>query len=133
MGILDKVIGGLAGPVVSYLNERQKLRSAERIRAEELKEATHKRQIELISQGLAADANWEMVFANQASSTWKDEYELIIISIPTIMSFIPGLAVYVSVGFEALARTPAWYQTLLITIFLANYGIRFWRRNQSDT
>lgn len=133
MGFLDKVLGGLAAPVLNYLSERQKIKSAERMRAEELKEATAKRQVELISQGLAADANWEMTFAQQAASSWKDEYELAVISIPLFMSFIPGLDVYVGRGFDVLGKTPLWYQSLLVTIFLANYGIRSWRRSQSDT
>jgi len=49
------------------------------------------------------------------------------------MAFVPGLSQYVASGFEALAKTPAWYQLMLITLFFATVGIRYWRRNQSDT
>ena len=77
--------------------------------------------------------NWEMEFAKQAASSWKDEYTLIVVSIPAVMAFIPGLDVYVANGFDALSKTPPWYQLMLITLFFATVGIRYWRRNQSDT
>ena len=81
--------------------------------------------------------NWEMEFAKQAQTSWKDEYTLIVVSIPAILAFVktswldgPTL---VGQGFQALAQTPLWYQTLLISLFMATVGIRWWRRNQSDT
>ena len=40
--------------------------------------------------------------AEQAATSWKDEYTLIVVSIPAIMAFIPGLDVYVKDGFLAL-------------------------------
>lgn len=139
-GILDVIRGvtsGLATPVVDYLKARQELRSKERIRKEELKDAIHSRQVDLIKEGLHADMNWEMEFAKQASGSWKDEYTLIVVSIPAILAFIktdrldgPGI---VSAGFGALTQTPLWYQTLLLSLFLATVGIRWWRRSQSDT
>jgi hypothetical protein len=102
-------------------------------RADELLEATHKRQVELIAQGLAADASWEMEFARQAATSWKDEYTLIAISAPALLCFIPGYAKHVAAGFAALGQTPIWYQTIFCIMFCATVGVRFWRRNQSDT
>lgn len=105
----------------------------ERMKVHELKMAQYDRQIELKKQGLEADAAWEMEFAKQAATSWKDEYTLIVISIPAILAFIPACAKYVAAGFDALSKTPAWYQLILISIFLATYGIRYFRKMQSDT
>lgn len=136
------IIGGdgVVGPIANYFNRRQEIKaqklqmeSQERLKVHEMKMAQYDRQIQLREQGLTADANWEMEFARQASSSWKDEYTLIVVSIPAVLSFIPGGADVVARGFDALSKTPLWYQTVLITLFLASVGIRYWRRTQSDT
>jgi len=133
MSIWGTLLAGIPEAVGAYLTKRQEIKAADRQRADELKDAMHKRQVDLISQGLHADMNWEMEFAKQAASSWKDEYTLIVVSIPLIMAFIPGLAMYVKLGFEAFASTPLWYQAMVQVIFYATYGIRLYRRSQSDT
>lgn len=131
MGILDKILGGIAGPAVDYFKQRAQLKSTERIRKLELDDAIHKRRIELISQGLAADASWEL--EQIRTSGWKDEWVLILLSIPLVMVFLPFSQPAVLNGFEALMTTPDWYRWLIMMIFTAVYGIRIWRRQQSDT
>jgi hypothetical protein len=131
--LIGGVIGKAAQPVVDYFKVRAELRSKERIRSEELKDAQHTRQINLLSQGLAADANWEQTFAEQAMSSWKDEYTLLVVSIPLVLCFVPGGQATVTAGFEALSGTPVWYQVMVQTLFYATVGIRLWRRSQYDT
>lgn len=126
-------VGAITNSVADYFKARQEIKSKERIRTMELEDALQARKVQLISQGLTADMNWEMEFASQASSSWKDEYTLLVVSIPAIMAFIPAGAPMVAAGFDALGHTPLWYQGLLLSIFLATYGIRYWRRSQSDT
>jgi hypothetical protein len=134
------LLTGVPEAIASYFNERQKLKSVEKLQQLELEAAIHRRKIELISQGLTADMNWEMEFARQAETSHKDEYVLAVVSIPAILCFIPkdfsdwqGGAYYVAQGFDALQKTPLWYNIMLVSIFLATYGIRYWRRTQSDT
>ena len=129
-GVLN-LLSGVPQAIADYFNERQKLKSAEKIRELELDDALHQRKIELIAKGLAADATWES--EQIANSGWKDEYVLIVISIPLIGCFIPGLDTYILRGFQVLAQTPGWYQLIVVTIFFAVYGVRYWRRQQSDT
>ena len=140
MGVLSDIVSGIGKPVSDYFNRRQELKaeqykldSEERVKMHELKMAEMDRHIELKRQGLTADLNWEMEFARQASSSWKDEYTLIVVSIPAVLAFIPGGSDIVSHGFDALEKTPGWYQLLLLTLFMATVGIRYWRRTQSDT
>jgi hypothetical protein len=132
MDILS-IVGSIFTPVVNYFNRRQELKSQEHQADLQVKQALTERQIELIKAGQLADMNWEMEFARQAGSSWKDEFELLIISIPMVMCFVPGMDVYVFKGFEAISKTPAWFQFLVMSIYLANYGIRFWRKTQYDT
>lgn len=137
LAIVEKLLSGVTGPVADYFKARAEQKSRERIRQMELKDAIHTRQMELIKEGLHADMNWEMEFARQAASSWKDEYTLGVVSVPTLLAFVrtdwlDGPAI-VADGFKALSDTPMWYQTVLISLFLATVGIRWWRRSLSDT
>jgi len=127
------IIGGVLKPIGDFFNRRQEIKAVEHQNEVDLLKAQGERQAKLMSDGLTADMNWEMEFAKQAASSWKDEYELLVVSIPAVLCFVPGGAPIVAAGFVALQQTPAWYQFLLITIFLANYGVRYWRKSQSDT
>lgn len=128
---------GLVEPVADYYKRRQELKQAKFEAQLKFEQAKGDRQAQLIREGLAADANWEMEFARQAAASWKDEYTLIVVSIPAVLAFFrtrwfDGPAI-VAAGFEALAATPGWYQILLCSMFGATVGIRWWRRTQSDT
>jgi hypothetical protein len=136
MNPLD-VVTGLVKPIGDYFTRRSELKAAERQQQAAIQAAKVERQIELIKAGQTADMNWEMEFAKQASSSWKDEYTLLIVSIPAILCFVKtksfdGPAI-VKAGMEALSNTPLWYQIMFGSIFLATYGIRYWRRTQYDT
>lgn len=132
--IVQSVVGdGIGTKVVEYLNKRQELKAQKEIRVLELEEATHQRQIELRQQGLTADAAWELESLRAHASGWKDEFVLILLSIPLVLVFIPVTQPYVLEGFNTLQETPQWYRLLILVIFGAIYGVRMWRRQQSDT
>ncbi len=132
MGISD-IISGVLKPLGDYFNKRQDIKAQEHQNDMELLKAQGERAAQQVRDGLAADMAWEQEFAKQAASSWKDEYTLVVVSIPLIMAFIPGMSQYVTAGFAAFAGTPLWYQVMVQTIFYATYGIRLWRRQQSDT
>lgn len=137
LDILGRALGAATAPVVNYLTRRAELKAEDRQQERALKKALVERQIDLISQGLAADANWEMEFARQAQTSWKDEYTLLVVSVPAVLSFIrtPWLdgPEIVGQGFAALGTTPLWYQAIFGIMFCATVGVRWWRRSQSDT
>jgi hypothetical protein len=131
MSFWDNVVGTITKPIAEGVQGYLEIRSKERLRKLELEDAIHARRLELIGKGLAADASWEL--EQIRNSGWKDEYVLLLLSIPLIGSFIPALAGSVLTGFGVLAQTPEWYRWLILMVFSAIYGIRIWRRQQSDT
>lgn len=133
MSVFTDLLGGVLKPIGDFFNRRQEIKASDRQQERAIKQAMTERQIALIEQGLAADMSWEMEFARQAATSWKDEYTLIVVSIPLVMAFVPGCAPFVKEGFTAFSATPAWYQIMVQAIFYATYGMRLWRRNQSDT
>lgn len=132
MNILS-ILGKIPEILGTYITRRMEIKAEDRQQERAIKKALVERQIELISQGLHADMQWELEMAKQAASSWKDEYVLILLSIPAVLCFIPGGAVYVSQGFDAISKMPAWYQISFVSVLLATYGIRWWRRSQYDT
>ena len=57
------------------------------------------------------DIAWENLSIDR--SGWKDEYFTIVLSLPAILCFIPGMVEHVSAGFNALIGCPDWYQWML--------------------
>ena len=132
--VLKGVIGdGIGNNVVDYFKKRAEIKAAAEIRQLELEEATHKRQVELRLQGLTADAAWELESLRAHASGWKDEFVLVLLAIPLVLVFVPHTQLLVLEGFRVLETTPQWYRWLILLIFTAIYGIRIWRRQQSDT
>lgn len=137
MSIWTSIIEGITGPVATYMTRRAELKAQEHTNQVELLKAEGERQAALALAGLTADANWEQEFARQAASSWKDEYTLLVVSIPAVLAFLKTSwlngPLIVKEGFTALAATPLWYQGMFLSLFLATVGIRYWRRSQSDT
>ena len=130
MNFIQKLIGAVTGNIgekaVDYFNKRQELQN-------QLALAKLQGEIEYEKANTAAwvqlaqhDADWEL--AQIKNSGWKDEYVLILLSIPLVLVFIPSAQPYVLSGFEALSKCPLWFQTLLCAVFAATYGIRWFRR-----
>jgi len=137
MSILTRVIGSLAAPVLDFLDHRAQLRQARFEAKLKFEMAMADRRTQLVLAGLAADANWEMEFAQQAANSWKDEYTLFVVSMPAILCFIDigafdGAKIVMN-GMSALGATPFWFQTILAIMFCATVGVRWWRRTQYDT
>lgn len=128
---ISSLVSGLISPVVSYFQNKATLAAQAKAQQLALNDAINQRQCDLVKQGLAADAAWEM--ASIAAGQSSRNFELYVVSVPLVLCFTKW-AYLVKNGFDAISHTPEWFQLVFITIFLANYGVRFWRRNiASDT
>jgi len=80
-----------------------------------------------IARGEAKAANaasWEEQAMRNSATSWKDEYLVIIFTIPLVCCFIPSLVPYVRDGFDVLETMPSWYQITLSVIVAASFGVR---------
>jgi len=68
------------------------------------------------------DIAWENTSIDK--SGWKDEYFTIILSIPAIMCFVPGMVEYVRAGFDALSAMPGYYQWMLSIAVGSAFGYK---------
>lgn len=84
-------------------------------RKAEVKEAKHKREVELAS-------TWET--ESVSNNGWKDEYWTVILSIPLIGVFIPPLVPFIAEGFSVLEQTPEWYRWAVAISIASAFGFR---------
>lgn len=128
-----KMLGGIISAVPTYFLNKQEIKAKAKEREDEMKSVLHERNLELIKQGRIADAKWNESHINNAG--WRDEFITIVLSIPMIMCFIPGLDGYVMAGFAALAETPVWYQGAVSVMIAATFGMKKfadWRMAQLE-
>jgi hypothetical protein len=64
------------------------------------------------------------MFGESIIYSWKDEFILLIFSLPIIFSFFPQTKSYVDEGFNALEGIPDWFMYLFVGIVVSIYGLR---------
>tara|TARA_R110000822_G_scaffold4672_6_gene20212 strand:- start:3748 stop:4119 length:372 start_codon:yes stop_codon:yes gene_type:complete len=79
---------------------------------------------------IQSDSDWENTMADATKSSWKDEYLIILLTLPlwiigwaTATGDIEMIA-RVKEGFQALQELPEFYQYLLYTGVLASFGVK---------
>lgn len=127
--IVGALLGKVAPEVAGYYRDKQKLKHERRLEVLRGKIAYEKAKSDRAAASEGYDADWEI--AQIKNSGWKDEFTLIVLSIPMIGVFIPGLEGYMAAGFQNLESTPDWYRWLIIMIYAATWGIRVWRREST--
>ena len=70
------------------------------------------------------EIDWDLEAIKGASSSWKDEWLVILFSVPLVLAFIPGMEGVVERGFSQLKAMPEWYQYSLGVIVAASFGVR---------
>ena len=89
-------------------------------------------EAEIMKTAATHDSKWEIIMAQGTQNSWKDELVTVVILIPTILVFIPGMEDIVKNGFARLNELPEWYTYLLFLTVSAALGIRGldkWRKN----
>jgi hypothetical protein len=124
--LIAKLLGAPVEQVAAYFTKKMELKQELKLAKLQGQISNERARAEMATRRMEMDHEWEgMQIQN---SGWKDEYVLILLSIPLVLCFVPGTVGYVTAGFAALSTTPMWYQLLVSSVFFAVYGIRYWRR-----
>ena len=83
-----------------------------------------KAKSEIMKTAATHDSKWEIIMAQGTQNSWKDEVITIVVLIPTILVFIPGMEDVVKNGFQRLNELPEWYTYLLFLTVSAGLGIK---------
>ena len=110
-------ISELAGSFMQSQIEKQKAKAT-------LAQTKAAAEAEIMKTAATHDSKWEIIMAQGTQNSWKDELVTVVILIPTILVFIPGMEDIVKNGFERLNERPEWYTYLLFLTVSAALGIR---------
>lgn len=86
----------------------------------EKSQAMHERELKQIT----GEQEWDISQANNAGSSWKDEWFTIVLSVPMIGAFIPDVVPYIEEGFRVLDSMPDYYKGFLGAAVAASFGIK---------
>jgi len=120
--IIGAVLGTVVTSIADWWKRREEVRAEEHRAEIEIKKAETQSTLRRLETQQQLDAEWEIEQIKQ--SGWKDEWVTILVSVPLVMCFIPGLVPYVKDGFAALATMPDWYQYSVLAVFAAALGFR---------
>lgn len=74
---------------------------------------------------LSSESDWEKIMANNQAGSWKDEYLLIIYTIPILLAFCGDWGrEIVANGFNALEQMPTFYSASLGAMIASSFAIR---------
>ena len=122
--IIGDIIGNIFGIAGDWLKDKRKLKQTKVDAEIHRVQAKTNHIIKMAETGQMADIDWDIQAMKNAQNSWKDEWFVILLSIPAIMAFIPGLAPYVGQGFDELSRAPQWYLAAFGIAVAASFGVR---------
>jgi hypothetical protein len=115
------VISGVTSLASSYMDTR-KVKTEHKAKVEQ---ARVNAEINRIEKSAQSDQDYDLEALRQTRYSWKDEYVLVIITLPFIGSFIPHIQEHVLKGWEYIAKAPDWYQWCFMGAVAASLGIRW--------
>ena len=110
-------IASLAGTWLEGKVETKKAATATKV-------AKAKAEAVIMEKKATGEIDWDLEMARGSQSSWKDEWLVILFSIPLILAFIPGMEEVVANGFSQLEAMPQWYQYSIGVIVAASFGVR---------
>ena len=118
--MLQALIGPIANLAGTFLEKKVTEQKAKATLAQTEAEA----KAEIMKTAATHDSKWEIIMAQGTQNSWKDEVITIVVLIPTILVFIPGMEDVVKNGFQRLNELPEWYTYLLFLTVSAGLGIK---------
>ena len=118
------MIGQLIGPVTNLASSWLQGKADKATANAKLKLVEAESKAAILMSKETSTADWERIMAESTKNSWKDEFITIVVMIPVILCFVPGLENVVKNGFDRLAELPEWYTWLVFAVCSAAIGIR---------
>ena len=117
LNLLIGPISQLAGTWLEGKVEKTKAETGAKV-------AKAKAEAIIMEKKATGELDWDITMAEASKHSWKDEWLVILFSVPLVLAFIPGMEGVVQNGFEQLEKMPDWYQYSLGVIVAASFGVR---------
>jgi len=114
----------LIGPIANIANNWMEGKVEETKAKAVAKVEKAKADAEVSKKIASGEISWEANMADSTKDSWKDEFALVVLLLPSILVFIPSLTDDVKAGFAVLNELPEWYQYLLFIAVSSSFGIK---------
>ena len=120
------MIGQLIGPIANLAGGWLEGKANAQAAASNLKLVEAEAKATIMNSAATSEADWEKIMAEGTQNSWKDEYLVLLFSIPLILSFLPfdWAKEAVTDGFAALETMPQWYSYTLGVIVASSFAVR---------
>jgi hypothetical protein len=86
---------------------------------------TQKIKAEIQKKQLTGEIDWDLEAIKATQSSWKDEWVVILMSLPFLMCFISDTTREMAFkGFDAIQQAPSWYTYSFGVVIASSLGIR---------
>ena len=86
------MIGQLLGPVSQLAGTWLNGKVEEKAAQNKVKVAKAEAEAQIMLSAATSEAEWEKIMAQGTQNSWKDEYLVLLFSIPLILAFLPFLS-----------------------------------------
>lgn len=119
------MIQALLGPLTELAGGWLKGRLDKQAAEANLKLVEAEAKATIMKSAATSEAEWEKIMAQGTMSSWKDEYLVLLFSVPLILCFTGEWGRNtVAEGFAALETMPEWYQYTLGVIVASSFAVR---------
>tara|TARA_R110002153_G_C13079125_1_gene474154 strand:+ start:37 stop:420 length:384 start_codon:yes stop_codon:yes gene_type:complete len=118
------MIQALIGPIANLAGSWLQGKADKNAASAELKLTEAKAKAQILLSEKTSVADWERIMAEGSKTSWKDEWFVIVLSIPLVLAFVPGTEGWVDKGFAQLSAAPDWYFYSLGIAISASFGVR---------
>ena len=105
--------------------ENKKIKTQQKMQIAEAQAKAEIKRIEITANEVKGDTNYDLEVLRNQKHTLKDEYALLIVTLPFIFSFLPWTQDYIVKGWEYLQQAPSWYSYIFIGAIGGSLGLRF--------
>tara|TARA_B100000212_G_C27373281_1_gene533542 strand:+ start:1470 stop:1850 length:381 start_codon:yes stop_codon:yes gene_type:complete len=118
------MINALLGPLASLASSVIEGQISKSKAKATLAQTEAEAKAEVMKTAATHDSKWELIMAESTKSSLRDEIVTVVVLIPVILVFIPGMEQVVKNGFDRLNELPEWYQYLVFLVCSAALGIK---------
>ncbi|WP_375752693.1 hypothetical protein [Vibrio sp. HN007] len=115
--IANLITGGIDAYKQHGINKANALK-----RKDEIEQERHNAKVQRLQSGDEKAASLDEMSIKERG--YKDDFILLVIFIPLILSFIPDYAQYVDAGFKALKNVPDYYWYVVAAVVIDTLGMR---------
>ena len=124
MGIFATLGTAIISGITGYFKDKNEIKKVEVEAEKMLVLAKAEAEANKMKRESEQDYDFDKISMIAMEKSWKDEFLLILFSIPIAMCFFPDYRQYVEDGFKTLNIIPEWFMYIYVAMIVVIYGLR---------